>query len=117
MNEEIKKKVDEDWKRQVEKEKQQSQENQETFHEPNFTILVSSLSMQAMIAMGKLESPVTGKKEENLEQARFLIDTLGILKEKTQGNLTSEEEHFLEDSLFHLRMNYVEVQNLKNKGL
>ena len=117
MKEEIKKKVDEDWKRQVEKEKQQSQKNQETFHQPSFTILVSSLSMQAMIAMGKLESPITGKKEENLEQARFLIDTLGILQEKTRGNLTPEEEHFLEDSLFHLRMNYVEVQNLKNKGL
>ena len=117
MNEEIRKKVDEDWKKQVEKEKQQSQKNQKTFHQPNFTILVSSLSMQAMIAMGKLESPITGKKEENLEQARFLIDTLGILKEKTKGNLTPEEEHFLDDSLFHLRMNYVEVQNLKNKGL
>ncbi len=117
MNEEVKKKVDEDWKRQIEKEKEETKEREETFHQPSFTILVSSLSMQAMIAMGKLESPITGKKEENLQQARFLIDTLGILKEKTKGNLTAEEENFLEDSLFHLRMNYVEVQNLKNKGL
>lgn len=117
MNEEIKKKVDEDWKKQIEKEKQEHREKQETFHEPSFTILISSLSMQAMIAMGKLENPLTGKTEENLQQARFLIDTLGILKEKTRGNLTPEEENFLNDSLFHLRMNYVEAQNLKSKGL
>ena len=117
MNEEIKKKVDEDWKKRVEKEKKECQEKEETYHEPTFSILISSLSMQAMISMGKLENPLTGKKEENLEQARFLIDTLGILKEKTKGNLTAEEERFLEDSLFHLRMNYVEIKNLKEKGL
>ena len=117
MDEEIKKKIDENWKKQIEKEKDAHQEKSEDYHEPSFTILVSSLSMQAMISMGKLESPLTGKKDENLEQTRFLIDTLDVLKDKTKGNLSKEEEDFLEDSLFHLRMNYVEVQNLKNKGL
>jgi hypothetical protein len=117
MDEEIKKKVDENWKKQTEKEREQIQEDNKEFHQPSFTILVSSLSMQAMISLGKLESPLSGKKEENLEQARFLIDTLGILKDKTKGNLTEEETRFLEDSLFHLRMNYVEVQNLKDKAL
>ncbi len=111
MAEDIKKTVDESWKNQVEKEKKQAQEKQENFPEPNFTILVSSLSMQAMISMGKLENPVNGKKEENLQQARFLIDSLSIIQEKTKGNLTKEEAKFLEDSLFHLRMTYIDVQN------
>lgn len=113
MNEEIKKKVDEDWKSQIEKEK--NSQEKKNFHEPNFTLLVSSLAMQAMICMGKLENPLTGKQEKNLEQARFLIDSLGILKEKTRGNLNSEEDKFLEDSLFHLRMNYIETQNQEAK--
>ncbi len=106
-NEEIRKKVDESWKNQVEKEKQQAKENQTAYHEPTFTIFISSLSMQAMIAMGKLENPITNKLEKNMEQAKYLIDTLGILKDKTKGNLTKEEATVLEESLFNLRMLYV----------
>ena len=117
MNEEIKKKVDESWKKQTTKEKDQMQQDNKEFHEPSFTILISSLSMQTMISLGKLENPISGAKEQNLEQARFLIDTLGIIQEKTKGNLTSEEILLLEDSLFHLRMNYVEAKNLKDKAL
>ena len=64
--------------------------------------------MQAMIAVGKLENPVTRKIEKNLEQARFLIDTLGILKEKTKNNLTTDEEKLLDEALYSLRMIYVE---------
>ncbi|OPX29403.1 MAG: hypothetical protein B1H08_03905 [Candidatus Omnitrophica bacterium 4484_171] len=71
-------------------------------------MFISSLSMQAMIAMGKLQNPVTNKTEKNMGQAKYLIDTLGILKEKTKGNLDKDEESILEDSLFNLRMAYVE---------
>ena len=71
--------------------------------------------MQAMIAAGKLENPVTRKTEKNLEQARFLIDTLEILKEKTKGNLAKEEENLLDDSLFNLRMMYVEEKEKEQK--
>lgn len=111
MNEEIKKKVDSDWKTQVEKEKEETKEKKQTYHEPSFTIFLSSLSMQAMIAMGKIENPLTGKTEKNCEQARFLIDTLEIIKKKTQGNVTCDEEKFLDDSLFNLRMMYVEEKS------
>jgi hypothetical protein len=117
MTDETRKKVDEDWKKQVGKEKEDSAQANQEFHEPTFTVLISSLSMQAMISLGTLENPITNKKEENLQQARFLIDTLNILQEKTQGNLTPAESEFLKDSLYHLRMNYVEKQNIKNKGL
>ncbi len=113
MEEKIQKKSDESWKSQVEKERQETHEKDQVFHEPNFMLLISSLSMQAMIALGKLENPVTGKTEENLEQSRFLIDSISLLKEKTSGNLTTEEEKFLDDSLFHLRMNYIETKQNK----
>lgn len=111
MREDIKKKVDEDWKAQVEREKQQARQRNEVYRQPTFTIFLSSLSMQAMIALGRLENPLTKKIEKNLEQARFLIDTFGIIKEKTKGNLTKEEENFLEEALFNLRMIYVEEVN------
>jgi len=106
--EEIRKKVDENWKKQIEKEKTESQEKKGSYYEPTFKIFISSLSMQAMIAMGKLQNPVTNKTEKNMDQAKYLIDTLGILKEKTKGNLNKDEETILEDSLFNLRMTYVE---------
>ena len=108
---ENKKTVDDEWKQQVEKEKAQAKENNQTYHEPSFTIFVSSLVMQAMIYMGKLDNPTGQKIERNDEQAKFLIDTLAILKEKTKGNLTSEEEKFLDESLFNLRMLYIENKN------
>jgi hypothetical protein len=108
LNEEIKKKVDEDWKAQVTKEKKETEERKETYHQPTFTVFLSSLSLQATIALGRIENPLTGKIEKNLEQARFLIDTLDIIKEKTKGNLSPQEENVLNDMLFNLRMMYVE---------
>ena len=64
-----------------------------------------------MIAMGRLENPLTGKKDINLDQARFLIDTLEIIEQKTKGNLSSEEESLFKESLFNLRMMYVEEKD------
>lgn len=111
MEEEAKKKIDEEWKNQVAKDKKEAYDKDEVYHEPNFTIFLSSLGMQALIAMGRLANPVTGKAEKNLEQARFLVDTLGIIKEKTKGNLNPDEEKLLEESLFNLRMIYVEEKD------
>jgi hypothetical protein len=111
MSEEIRKKVDEEWKVQAEKEKKDAQDKNETYHKPTFAIFLSSLSMQAMIALGKIENPLSAKIERNLDQARFLVDTLDIIKEKTKGNLDVEEERLLNDSLFNLRMMYVEERN------
>ncbi len=113
MNEEVQKKIDNDWKSQIEKERKEAKQENQTYHEPNFSLFLSSLSMQAMIALGKLENPITKKIEKNLEQARFLIDTLGIIKEKTKNNLLPEEEKILDECLFSLRMLYVEEKNKK----
>lgn len=110
MSQDSKKKVDQDWKNQVDKEKGAAKNKEEVYHQPTFTVFISSLGMQAMIAMGKLQNPMTKKKEDNYDQARFLIDTLGVIQEKTKGNLTTEEDKALEEYLFNLRMMYVEAK-------
>ncbi|MBN2483312.1 MAG: DUF1844 domain-containing protein [Candidatus Omnitrophica bacterium] len=114
MNEEVRKRVDEEWKAQVDKEKTQAQKDEAVYHQPTFTIFLSSLGMQAMIALGKLENPLTGKADKNMEQARFLIDTMTILKEKTKGNLSAEEEKMLEEAVYNLQLLYVQEKNARS---
>jgi coproporphyrinogen III oxidase-like Fe-S oxidoreductase len=105
---EIKKNTDDSWKESVEKEKETiKKEGDFTAPEANFNFFVTSLALQATIAMGVMENPVTNKKEESLPQAKFLIDTLVVLKEKTKGNLTDEENSLLENVLYELRMQYM----------
>jgi hypothetical protein len=106
-----KKAVDEDWKGQVQKEKEQEQTTKEEVHPPipeaNFILFVSGFATQALIALGQFENPMTKKRETNLDQARYTIDTLKMIQEKTKGNLTPEEEKYLEGVLYDLRMSYV----------
>jgi len=81
-----------------------------------FFSLVAMFQTAAMQQMGKLINPATGKVERDMEQARFSIDILGMLQEKTKGNLTDEERRFLDHVLFELRLNYVdEVEKDKKK--
>ena len=106
------KRVDEGWKEQVEKERQQPKSaargaSQRETRTTEFSLFLSSLSMQAMMALGEVPHPATNAPQEDLEQARYLIDTLGLLQEKTKGNLTKEEAQLLEGVLYELRMKYV----------
>lgn len=102
------KKIDEAWKEAVEKEKA-STEAQGKFSpvEPDFTFFITTLAMQTAIALGDIENPVTNRKEENLTQARFIIDTIDMLKDKTKGNLNPEESKILENILYELRTKYI----------
>ncbi|NTV29426.1 MAG: DUF1844 domain-containing protein [Candidatus Omnitrophica bacterium] len=75
----------------------------------NFLNYVMSMGYQAMIFLGAVPNPVTGQSERNLRQAKFLIDTLALLKEKTRGNLTPEEENLLTVSLSDLQMQFVDL--------
>jgi hypothetical protein len=74
-----------------------------------FANLVAMFSTSALQQMGKLVNPLTNKTEVNLPGAQLAIDTLNMLKEKTQGHLDDEEEAMLTDSLSGLQMNYVET--------
>ncbi|MCX7927556.1 MAG: DUF1844 domain-containing protein [Candidatus Omnitrophica bacterium] len=109
--EEQEKHIDEAWKEKIDKERQQEKQNSDTSNqegfEANFSFFISTLALQASIAMGVIDNPVTQQKEENLNQAKLIIDTLGILKEKTKGNLTAEEESLLENILYQLRTQYI----------
>jgi hypothetical protein len=71
--------------------------------------LISMFSTQAMVGLGVIPNPVSGKAEANLPLARHFIDTLGVLEEKTDGNLDPGEHKFLEQTLHQLRMAYVEL--------
>jgi hypothetical protein len=105
---EIKKNTDDSWKESVEKEKEKvKKEGDSVPPQADFNFFITSLALQATIAMGFMDNPVTNKKEENLPQAKFLIDTLSLLKEKTKGNLTEEENNLMENVLYELRMQYV----------
>ncbi|MBS3906339.1 MAG: DUF1844 domain-containing protein [Syntrophaceae bacterium] len=77
--------------------------------EINFTSLILSLSTSAFIQLGEIDDPFTQKQSKNLPIAKQTIDLIGMLREKTRGNLTSEEEKFIEQVLFDLRMRYVKT--------
>ncbi|MFH0826988.1 MAG: DUF1844 domain-containing protein [Candidatus Omnitrophota bacterium] len=105
---EDKKNIDESWKEAVEKEKEKLEKGGKFVPpEPDFKFFISTLSLQASIAMGYIPNTSSNKTEEDLTQARFLIDTLDMLKEKTKGNLSEEESTFLENMLYELRMGYI----------
>ena len=78
--------------------------------EITFERFMASLYMSAMMQMGMMHEE-GGQPRIDLIGARQTIDTLGLLQEKTRGNLTSTEEHFLQNVLYELRMAYVEVTN------
>jgi hypothetical protein len=73
-----------------------------------FISLVISLSQAVMMQLGKITNPVSGKVEKDINQAKMSIDMMIMLKEKTKGNLTKEEEVILGDALANLQLNYVE---------
>lgn len=80
-----------------------------------FLQLVSMFQVAAMQQLGKLVNPVSNEAERDLDQAKFSIDTLDVLKEKTAGNLSKAESDYLEKVLFELHMNYVnELETSKN---
>jgi len=113
--------VDEDWKEQVEAEKEklrhgqtadQPQEGPGTeLPEASFSMLVTTLATQATMALG--QSPVAEGQQPSvdLSLAKHLIDTLAMLEEKTKGNLQPDESGMLNSVLHQLRMLYVTIQS------
>ena len=59
--------------------------------------------------MGEVPNPGTNETEKNLEQAKFLVDTLTMLKEKTEGNLNDQEKNLLDASVYELQLKYVDM--------
>ena len=115
--------VDEDWKHEAQKEKEvlaaqeeaekEDEQQEEPSHGPlpagNFAALVSMLTTQALFALGLLQIKGQEERKPDLEMAKYNIDMLQVLEEKTKGNLTEEEETVLANTLSELRMGYVKI--------
>lgn len=117
--------IDEDWKEQAKKEKdilaaQEKEEKEKTktekkqrgpLPEGDIAAMISMFVTQALFALGVLavEGQEDKKKEPDLEMAKYNIDMLNTLQEKTKGNLTEQEEQALENMLSQVRMAYVQV--------
>ncbi len=97
--------------------KEQPSESKKTTNEPlpdiNFSTFVISLSTQVLMHLGEIPNPLNGKMESDIAVAKQMIDIIGMLLEKTQGNLDPGEEKLIEDVLFDLRMRYVEAVKKK----
>ena len=104
--------IDDDWKAQVEAERDAAVDEQAEgapqaeLPPASFATLVHQLTAQALGSLGQLPGP-DGKQEIRLDIARHMIDTLSVLEEKTAGNLSSEESEMLTQVLHELRMLFV----------
>jgi hypothetical protein len=78
---------------------------------PSLAFLITTLGTQAMVALGEVPNPLTGKLERLPNQAKHFIDTLAMLEEKTAGNRTPEESAILSALLHQLRLAYVAGQS------
>ena len=75
--------------------------------EINFATFIFSLNSSALVHLGMIEDPATQKNVKSLPLAKQTIDILGMLEEKTQGNLSTDEENLLKNILHDLRLMYV----------
>jgi hypothetical protein len=97
-------------KEEAEKERVSTDDEQRIpLPEVNFNSLIFSLSSSALLHIGEIADPNTGEKRKDLALAKHTIDIIAMLKEKTDGNLSEEEEKFLENILTDLRWRYVKA--------
>lgn len=87
----------------------ESSEKETVLPEINFINFLFSISTSALIQLGEIEDPVSQQTVKNLPLAKQTIDLIGMLKEKTKGNLTPDEGKLIENILFDLRMRYVKA--------
>jgi len=130
--------IDEDWKSQVEKEREQLRHGGEgedaarpttaeaaraesaqpksaddpALPKPDVIFLLNYFATQVMGALGQFPDPETGHAKVLPNLARFHIDTLALLQEKMQGNLSADEAAILENTLHQLRMAFVSITKL-----
>jgi hypothetical protein len=117
--------IDEDWKSQVEAEREQAamaksapavastkEDSSESTDPPmppaSFEMLLTTLATEALMALGQVPHPVTGKVEVRRNQAKFLIDTVDVLRQKTAGNLSNTEQQVIDSLLHQMRLVFVQ---------
>lgn len=123
--------VDDDWKAEAQAEKQrlaeeaekkksasptgedkpgeQDAQGQREIPPAGFSSLVNTIAMQTMMALGGVEDPETKKRYVDLGVAKYHIDTLAMLQEKTEGHLSDDEKKLLDRALYDLRTGFVQL--------
>ncbi len=134
-NEEPKLIIDEDWKTQVEREREALKKQEAPAEEPSMatpaddetadqigppppaslSLLVTTLATQAMAALGIMPSEDGKTPPVNIGFAKHFIDLIGVLEEKCKGNLTVDEKRYIDDALHQLRMAFVAVSQQAGK--
>ena len=113
--------IDADWKEQAQAEKEKlsqkiddspRQPGPDEFPPADMRALVGSLASQALMGLGAYADPKTGRAMIDLMGSRFAIDLLGVLEEKTKGNLTPEEASELKEVLSELRQRFVQIASM-----
>ena len=99
----------EEVKDQAQKETTPEEKQKPEIHLPeiNFATFIISLNASALMHLGVIGDPTSGKKVKNLVMGKQTIDILSMIEEKTKGNLTTEEENMLKNILYDLRIIYV----------
>jgi len=97
-------------KEEMEKQAPEEEAERPPLPEINFTSLVFSLSSSALFHCGEIADPQTGERNKDLPLAKHAIDTIAMLKEKTEGNLTEEEQKIMDNVLTDLRWRYVNAK-------
>lgn len=114
--------VDDDWKSQAKAEKERLAKEVESerpgeggpggeqrLPEANFLNLVNALASQVAMALGGMVDPNSGRRIVDMDLAKFYIDCLGVLEEKTSGQISDEEKQHLETTTYELRMTFVSI--------
>ena len=124
--------IDEDWKAQVQAEKEAAAKSAPSAkpeapsqgsgagHMPippaSLEMLLTMLATEAMVALGQIPHPATGQPQADLGQAQYLIDLIEVLREKTKGNLSANEQQLMETLLHQMRLAYVESAGARPSG-
>jgi hypothetical protein len=87
-----------------------TQSEQSSLPEIDFGTFVMSMASSVLVYLGEIEHPDSRAREPNLPLAKQTVDILGMLREKTRGNLTQEEAQLLDNLLYDLRMKYVDAK-------
>lgn len=92
---------------------QTGRSDEEMLYEFGFSTFILSLSTSALVHLGELPDPMTNKKEVNLQLAKQTISIIEMLKEKTRGNLSGEEEKLMNNVLYDVRLKYIRASGGK----
>lgn len=113
--------IDSDWKAEAQRDKERLAQKAETAPKAaaaggpggmppaNFETLISTLVTQALFALGAIADPRSGQRHLDVDLARHHIDMLGVIQEKTKGNLTEEEANMIASASYELRSRYIQV--------